>query len=261
LSTSLPSRSLAFEFNRCTNDVEMPFHRPRALYCLLLGLVVSTGGCTSTKQSNTSRTATEQLLISNAVDQSLNKIDFTPLAGTAVFVEEKYIDCVDKGYIIGSVRHKLLQAGATLATKPEEADAIMEVRSGGVGTDVTSSYLGVPGFTAPGMIGIPDIKLATRDSQKAVAKIGIVVYSVTSKRELGEGGVSMARADDTNTYVLGFGPQQSGTLQYEVNRSAPLHPGQHVREIPSLVALSQPKHPQNKPDEGTLQLTSGEKDE
>src|SRR5262245_63289619 len=109
----------------------------------------------------------------------------------------------------------------------------MEVRSGGVGTDVTSAYVGVPGFTAPGMIGIPDIKLATRDSQKAVAKIGIVVYSVKSKRELGEGGVSMARADDTNTYVLGFGPQQSGTLQYEVNRAAPLHAGQHVREIPS----------------------------
>jgi len=238
----------------------MEFHRPRALYCLLLGLVVATGGCTSTKQSNTARTATEQLLISNAIDQSLNKIDFTPLAGTAVFVEEKYIDCVDKGYVIGSVRHKLLQAGATLATKPEEAEAVMEVRSGGVGTDVTSAYVGVPGFTTPGMIGIPDIKLATRDSQKAVAKIGIVVYSVTSKRELGEGGVSMARADDTNTYVLGFGPQQSGTLQYEVNRAAPLHPGQQVREIPSQVALSQPKPPA-KPDEGTLKLTGGEKDE
>ena len=70
----------------------------------------------------------------------------------------------------------------------------------------------------------------------------------------------MARADDTNTYVLGFGPQQSGTLQYEVNRAAPLHPGQQVREIPSQVALSQPKPPA-KPDEGTLKLTGGEKDE
>jgi hypothetical protein len=228
---------------------------------LLLGLVVSTGGCTSTKQSNTARTATEQLLISNAIDQSLNKVDFAPLGGTAVFVEEKYIDCVDKGYVIGSIRHKLLQAGATLAAKAEEADAVMEVRSGAVGTDVTSAYVGVPGFTAPGMIGIPDIKLATRDSQKAVAKIGIVVYSVKSKHELGEGGVSMARADDTNTYVLGFGPQQSGTLQYEVNRAAPLRTGQQVREIPSQVALSQPKPPENKPDEGTLKLTGGEKDE
>jgi len=219
------------------------------------------GGCTSTKQSNTARTATEQLLISNAVDQSLNKVDFAPLAGSAVFVEEKYIDCTDKGYVIGSIRHKLLQAGATLATKPEEADAIMEVRSGAVGTDVTSSYLGIPGFTAPGMIGIPDIKLATRDSQKAVAKIGIVVYSAKSRRELGEGGVSMARADDTNSYFMGFGPHQSGTLQHEVNRAAPLHPGERVRELPNQVALAEPPRAHSEEAAGKIELSGGEKEE
>src|SRR5579859_2942442 len=107
----------------------MMSHRPRALifWTAFLGL---SGGCTSTKQSNTARTATEQLLISNAVDQSLNKIDFTPLAGSSVFVEDKYLDCVDKGYVLGSIRHKLLQARATIAGKPEEATAVMEVRSG-----------------------------------------------------------------------------------------------------------------------------------
>ena len=235
--------------------------RPWILCCLSVAAAGLSAGCTTTKQSNTARTATEQLLISNAVDQSLNKIDFTPLAGSAVFVEEKYIDCVDKGYIIGSIRHKLLQAGATLAAKPEEAAAIMEVRSGAVGTDVSSSYLGIPGFTAPGMIGIPDIKIATRDSQKAVAKIGIVVYSTKAKKELGEGGVSMASADDTNSYFMGFGPKQSGTLQYEVSRATSLHPGQRYREIPAEVALGQPPTEKPKSDEPELKLTGGEKEE
>jgi hypothetical protein len=215
-------------------------------------------GCTSTKQSNTARTATEQLLISNAVDQSLNKIDFTPLDGSAVFVEEKYIDCVDKGYIIGSIRHKLLQAGALPAAKLEEADAVLEVRSGGVGTDVTSSYLGIPGFTAPGMLGIPDIKIVTHDSQKAVAKIGIVVYSVKSRRELGEGGVSMASADDTNSYFMGFGPRQSGTLRYEVNRATGRRPGQQVREIPSEVAIAPPPKDESPPERAKVKLSSSE---
>jgi hypothetical protein len=224
----------------------------------LIGLVA---GCTSTKQSNTARTATEQLLISNAVDQSLNKVDFAPLAGATVFVEEKYIDCVDKGYIIGSVRHKLLQAGALLAGKPEEADAIIELRSGGVGTDVSSSYLGVPGFTAPGMIGVPDIKIVTHDTQKAVAKIGIVVYSTRSKRELGEGGVSMARADDTNSYFMGFGPRQSGTLRYEVMRSTSLHPGQQVREIPVEVSLGNPAGAKPNAEAPALRMTGAEKEE
>src|SRR6476660_4840215 len=105
--------------------------RSRTFCILVAGLACLLGGCTSTKQSNTARTATEQLLISNAVDQSLNKVDFTPLAGSCVFVEEKYLDCVDKGYILGSIRHKLMQAHATIAGKAEEANAIMEVRSGG----------------------------------------------------------------------------------------------------------------------------------
>src|SRR4249920_911481 len=100
----------------------MPYHRPRSPSVLCLASVIALfAGCSSNRQSNTARTATEQMLISNAVDQSLNKIDFTPLAGTNVFVEEKYIDCVDKGYIVGSVRHKLLQAGAYLAVKAEDA--------------------------------------------------------------------------------------------------------------------------------------------
>jgi hypothetical protein len=239
--------------------MDMPSRVPPAVY-LLLATAALAGGCTSTKQSNTARTATEQLLISNAVDQSLNKVDFSPLAGSAVFVEEKYVDCVDKGYIIGSIRHKLLQAGATLAAKAEEAEAIMEIRSGGVGTDVSSSYLGVPGFTAPGMIGIPDIKIVTHDSQKAVAKIGIAVYSVKSKHELGEGGVSMAQADDTNTYFMGFGPRQSGTLRYEVGRSTGVQPGQRIREIPNQVAIGLPPQENKKPDEGTIKLSSGESD-
>jgi len=236
-------------------------HRPRWLFCIMKAVIGLMVGCTSTKQSNTARTATEQLLISNAVDQSLNKVDFTPLAGSTVFVEEKYIDCVDKGYIVGSIRHKLLQAGAMLAVKPEEADAILEVRSGGVGTDVSSSYLGVPGFTAPGMIGIPDIKIVTHDTQKGIAKIGIVVYSTRSKRELGEGGVSMARADDTNTYFMGFGPKQSGTLQYEVMRSTALQPGQQIREIPIDVAIGRPAAAKSTADDPALKLTGGEKGE
>jgi Family of unknown function (DUF6655) len=236
----------------------MSCHRPRALPCLLLvALATAPQGCTTTKQSNTARTATEQLLISNAIDQSLNKIDFTPLSGSRVFVEEKYMDCVDKGYIIASVRHKLLQADVSLAPKPEDADAVMELRSGGVGTDVTSSYLGIPGFTMPGMIGIPDIKVVNRDSQKAVAKLGIVVYDVKSKKELGEGGLSMARADDTNTYVLGIGPRQSGTLRYEVDRATNLQPDQQTWEFPDKVAFSQYDSPSEPESYRRVKLSGG----
>ena len=42
------------------------------LACLILALLVGSG-CTTARQSDTARTAREQLLISNAVDQALAK--------------------------------------------------------------------------------------------------------------------------------------------------------------------------------------------
>ncbi len=101
-------------------------------------------GCASTNTSNTSRTAQEQLLISNSMDQALNKVDFSAFNGSRVFIDEKYLDCVDKQYLVGSVRHRTLRSGARVVEKAEEADIIVEVRSGGVGTNITDSYIGSP---------------------------------------------------------------------------------------------------------------------
>src|SRR4051812_4507544 len=142
----------------------MPMLAIRYLCALCLLLAV---GCTSTKTSNTARTGTEQLLISNAVDQALAKVDFTPMAGKKILIEEKYLDSVDKGYIISSIRHHVLHAGGQLTAKADEADIILEMRSGGVGTDNSDAYLGLPGITLPGMVSLPDVKLITRTRQSA----------------------------------------------------------------------------------------------
>jgi hypothetical protein len=58
-------------------------------------------GCGTTRMSDTQRTATEQLLISNAVDQAVSQIDFRPLAGKRVYFDAQYLDgTVDKGYVV-----------------------------------------------------------------------------------------------------------------------------------------------------------------
>ena len=53
-------------------------------------------GCGTTKTRN----ATEQLLISDAVDRSIAVIDFAPLAGKTVYFDTKYLVTV-KGVKIG----------------------------------------------------------------------------------------------------------------------------------------------------------------
>jgi hypothetical protein len=141
-------------------------------------------------------------------------------------------------------------------TKAEDAEVVLEVRSGGVGTDASSSYLGVPEITLPGMLTIPEVKLINRDSQKAVAKIGLVAYESGTKRILGAGGVTTAKADDSNTFVFGMGPLQNGTLRNEVSRSMQVQPGQPYRELPHQVAFGSPRTDPEPP--GRVQYTGGE---
>ena len=82
--------------------------------CLIAALGLSLG-CGTTRITDTTRTATEQLLISNAIDQSVDRLDFRPLAGKPIFFDTQYLDgVVDKGYLISTIRQHLLASGCLL---------------------------------------------------------------------------------------------------------------------------------------------------
>lgn len=225
---------------------------------LCAGLVASVG-CTSTTSSNTARTATEQMLVSNAVDQALSKVDFQAFGGQKVFVDEKYLDCTDKNYVASSVRHHVLMQGAEIAAKAEEADLILEIRSGAVGTNSANSFLGIPQISIPGMFSTPEIKLINRVNQTGMAKIGLVAYDAKTHQVLGDGGVSLARSADCNWYVFGIGPWQNGTLKKEIQRSEPRRPNQPWIEVPAQVAFAAPSEGHPVEDDDRVRLTSGKK--
>lgn len=227
------------------------------LACFSLFVVLA--GCSATKQSNTARTAREQLLISNAIDQSLSKIDFAALSGQRVFLEEKYLECTDKGYLVSSIRHRAMYNGAHIVGKAEDADLVLELRSGGVGTDMADSYVGIPEIVLPGMMTLPQVKFITKTNQTAVAKIGLVAYDAKTQEMLGGGGVSAAKSDDNNWFVLGMGPYQNGTVKKEMDRTVPRYQGQPSQFLPSNVAFNAPSVTKDQP--GRLQLTGEEQEE
>ncbi len=233
----------------------MTARTPGVGLALIATVIVS--GCSSTATSNTARTAREQLLISNAVDQSLAKVNFNGLKGTRVYVEEKYLESVDKPYILGSLRHHVLRAGSSIVGKVEDADVILEVRSGGVGTDMSEKYIGIPEIALPGMLAIPEIRLAENKAQQGYAKIGLAVLDAQSNQLLGQGGVSMARSDDSKWYVMGIGPFENGTIRSEIDDAAQRPAGMRQREMPRNVAVGGSMAPslnRNSP----YQLTSGQ---
>jgi len=213
-------------------------------------------GCTTARTTNTARTAREQLLISNAVDRALAKIDFAAFSGSNLYVEEKYLDCVDKGYVIGSIRHRAMVNGASLVAKPEDADIVLEIRSGAIGTDTADSFVGTPEIVLPGMLTLPEVRLISRNNQSAMAKIGLVAYNAKTHQLLGDGGVSSSLSRDNNWYVLGVGPYQNGEVRTEIQRTTGRQLGQPFQELPVTVAFEQPAD-----SPGRLQLTGDERPE
>lgn len=227
------------------------------LHISACALIAVSAGCTSAKSSNTARTGKEQLLISNAVDQSLDTVDFRPFAHRKVFVDEKYIDCVDKNYVVGSIRHRVLRQGGTLVSKREDADVVIETRSGAVGTDTSESFVGIPEITLPGMLTLPEIRLLTKSSQQGTAKIGLVAYDAKTSQVLGDGGLSVARSDDNNWYVFGVGPYQNGSVRQELQRASYSRVGQPHMQLPTQVAFSATPTA-DEPDR--IRLTGGDAD-
>ncbi len=197
------------------------------------GLLTFPIGCTTTRTSDTARTGIEQLLISNAVDQALEKYDFRSLQGRKVFIDDKYLDSVDKGYLLSCIRERTLYNGAQISSKVEDADVTLEIRSGGVGTDNLETFVGIPNMSIPGLlpIEIPDVKIWNRTSQTGTAKLGILAYETKTGNVFQHGGQSLARSDDTKWFLLGIGPFQSGTVKSEVE-SASVNPTAIARSMP-----------------------------
>ena len=214
----------------------------RALSCCLVTIVTLAVGCATTSTSNTARTGTEQLLISAAIDRAMSNVAFDDFNGHSVFVDDKYLDSVDKGYLIGSLRHGILQAGGSIAPAADQADLVLEARSGGVGTDTQESFLGIPALGMPGLpIELPEIKLVSRSTQMGTAKLGFVCYDAKTGRALGSGGESTALTHNNDTYVMGVGPFRSGTVLRQRERAVGFNGvGGSFMSNPVRVARQQP---------------------
>jgi len=185
---------------------------------LTLLLATATFGCTTTRHTDTSRTGLEQLLVSNAVDQALDRYTFEHLRGRAVYLEEEYLECVDRNYVLGSIRQRVLAGGGRLVEDRDQAEVILEARSGGIGTDRKDLVIGIPSFAipTPQPITLPELPIVTQSRQVGTAKIGLVAYDARSKGTLGGDRLALARSNVDKWYILGLTPFDSGSVHEEI---------------------------------------------
>ena len=184
------------------------------------------GGCGSTK----SRAATDQLLLSDAVDKSVAAIDFRPLSGKTVYLDATYLlpikgmGFVNSEYIISSLRQQILAAGCLLQDDRKDAELIIEARVGTLGADGYQVTYGIPASNAlstassllpqaPPLPTIPEIALGRRESNEASAKIAAFAYHRETRVAVWQSGVSRSESDARDTWVMGVGPFESGTVR------------------------------------------------
>ena len=182
-------------------------------------LLVFLGGCGTTRTTDTTRTGTEQLLLTNAWDKALMRVDFRSLTGVPVFLDTTNITAVDQGWVVSSLREAMLTQGVLIREKREQAQFIVEARVGAYGTDGDSFLVGISQTTIPATVTgiptgtIPELPLVKRSRQTAVAKLAIFAYDRTSGQLVWSSGTLLDQADTKNVFVGGFGPIKSGSIQ------------------------------------------------
>lgn len=217
----------------CRNLVSMAI----AVVVLCLAL-----GCGTTREHQ----ATEQLVLSDAVDRSISTIDFRPLSGQKVYLDSTYLRAV-KGpvfvnaeYVISSLRQQMIAAGCLLYDSVQEADVIVEARMGALGADNHRVTYGLPENNAfqnaaalvsdgPRIPALPEIAFARRESREGAAKIAAFAYDRETRQPVWQSGISQSIASARDTWVLGVGPFRGGTIRQETTLAGdPLGFGDHV---------------------------------
>ena len=195
-----------------------------SIRCLLVSIcALFACGCGTTKWSDTNRTGTEQLLISNAIDRVVSKIDFSPMRNKKCFLDTTAIaQTTDRDYLAMAIRQHLATAGAILAADEAGADYIVEVRAGAIGTDRDDLLLGIPATTLPALpttsysaTTIPEIPIVKRTKQRGVAKIALFAYNKTSGKPVWLSGNSQGESSAQNLWFVGAGPLTKGTIYHE----------------------------------------------
>jgi hypothetical protein len=183
---------------------------------LALGLLV---GCGATRSSDSARTATEQMLMSSAIDRAVNEINLQPLAGKEVFLDtDRLTGFVDQHYLIGTLRQAMLSNGVQLKTDRASAKYIVEARAGVLGTNSSSVMIGVPATNLPNLgtpgvpSAIPEIPFAKTTRQAGIAKIALFAYNQQTGKPIWQSGTFPVMADAKNTWFFGAGPYQRGSI-------------------------------------------------
>ena len=180
---------------------------------LSLLLLFTTGCVNKLRMTEPSRSLGEQLLVSTSIDRSLSELDeeaIGRLKGFKVFISSEYLKTLDQEYLVGSLRDLFLSNGVLVVDAAEEAQMIVEVRSGANSLDSSTATLGIaedqalPNPVTGAPVALPEISFFKRENNFAVSKVALVAYQAKSREHIFSSGTLLGGAYDRHFQFLGM---------------------------------------------------------
>jgi hypothetical protein len=150
-------------------------------------LALTLAGCALThEQSKTPRTATEQLLLSQALERSIARVSMPLPDGATVFVETaglKHAAFPDDVFVSDLVASRLATMGARIQKKEEDASYRVRVVVQALGTDQESSFLGMPPVTSVLLpFALPEMAVYKQERQNGIARLSLEFFERATGR-------------------------------------------------------------------------------
>lgn len=174
---------------------------------MLVALALLLAACTTERQTEPQRTATEEMLISSAADRAVGELKLD-VRGKTVFVDASNYKGLDAEYTVAAVRAQMLRNGARLAADRKTADLVIEMRNGGQSIDQKEFLIGMPSFDVPiplaGSFTFPKIALYDRAEDIGVSKLTVADYGGSNGAVIGSSGPVYGFAHDRRYKILIF---------------------------------------------------------
>lgn len=190
----------------------------QAILASALAIVLLTG-CGGRRITDTPRTASEQLLVSAAVDRACTQLDFSYLAGRRIFIDASpLLNRTDKEFVIASVRFWAWQRGCVVVPTMGDCQYVVELNAGSVGLDRNDYLLGIPATQLPGTFGgatLPEAAIYKSVRQVGICRLGFTVYRRDNWEFVYSSGPVYGYSDQKSWWLFGAGPSITDNVRPE----------------------------------------------
>jgi hypothetical protein len=151
------------------------------------------------------------LLMSTAVDRTMDRLEMPELKGEKVYIDFTNLKSYDVEYIKVALRTQTARQGASLVGSAGEATLVMEVASGAHAMEYKSNLIGLPQLPVPKAdVPMPEMPLYKKIEQTAIMKLLVFVHR---KGEFVSSLLVHAKADRDECFLLGYRYQTADDIR------------------------------------------------